>query len=250
VLVAQRTFAHICQLDGALGACVHKPVAAGGVELGSCDDFGQFFHVCRFDIDNVEALILDVEVPEVDPKVVTADERFPIAVYRYAVDMVGVCVGVGLARYGRNDGVVVCESRKLQIGSSAKLRIRVPNRTASTSNPATRCQFVREIVLSHYLKRLFEHLPQLDRLVVRREEVVRGILSAAPFDLVDLFFDLERFEVIEFRLVRLELGVEFVLAGFFLLVLVCYREAQHEAGRTVSFLSNNTTRPPLSPVAR
>lgn len=44
-----------------------------------------------------------------------------------------------------------------------------------------------------------------------------GILSSTPLDLVDLLFDFERLEVIELGLVRLELGVEFVLAGFFLL---------------------------------
>lgn len=44
-----------------------------------------------------------------------------------------------------------------------------------------------------------------------------GILSTAPLDLVDLLFDLEGLEVIELGLVGLELGVELVLAGFFLL---------------------------------
>lgn len=44
-----------------------------------------------------------------------------------------------------------------------------------------------------------------------------GILSSTPLDLVDLLFDLEGLEVIELGLVRLELGVEFVFASFFLL---------------------------------
>jgi hypothetical protein len=48
---------------------------------------------------------------------------------------------------------------------------------------------------------------------------MRGILAAAPFDLVDLFFDLERFQVVELGFVRLELGVELVFAGFFLLAV-------------------------------
>lgn len=43
-----------------------------------------------------------------------------------------------------------------------------------------------------------------------------GILSAAPFDLIDFLFNLEGLEVVEFRLVRLEFCVELVLAGFFL----------------------------------
>ena len=46
------------------------------------------------------------------------------------------------------------------------------------------------------------------------------ILSSAPLDLVDFLFDLEGFEVIEFGFVRLKFGVEFVLACFFLDVIL------------------------------
>lgn len=42
------------------------------------------------------------------------------------------------------------------------------------------------------------------------------ILPSAPLYLVDLLFNLQRLEVIEFGLVGLELGVEFVFACFFL----------------------------------
>ena len=59
-------------------------------------------------------------------------------------------------------------------------------------------------------------VPHLDRLVICRQEVVGGILSSAPFDLVDLLLYLQRLEVVKLRLVGLELGVEFILAGFFL----------------------------------
>jgi hypothetical protein len=48
---------------------------------------------------------------------------------------------------------------------------------------------------------------------------VGGVLPPAPLDLVDLFLDLERFEVVELGLVRLELGVELVLAALFLMGL-------------------------------
>ena len=44
-------------------------------------------------------------------------------------------------------------------------------------------------------------------------------MPSAPLDLVDLLFDLERLQVIEFRLVRLEFGMELVFAGFFLLLV-------------------------------
>lgn len=52
-----------------------------------------------------------------------------------------------------------------------------------------------------------------------------GILTTAPFDLVDLLFDLEGFEVVELGFVRLELGVEFVFACLFLSPVL----AQHHA---------------------
>jgi hypothetical protein len=46
---------------------------------------------------------------------------------------------------------------------------------------------------------------------------MRGILTLAPFDLVDLFFYLEGFEVVKFWLMGLELGVKFILACLLLL---------------------------------
>ena len=67
VLVTKGTFSHIRQFDGALRACIHKPVAALRVELSSCDDLGQFLHISWLDIDNVEALVLDVQVPQIYP---------------------------------------------------------------------------------------------------------------------------------------------------------------------------------------
>ena len=43
-----------------------------------------------------------------------------------------------------------------------------------------------------------------------------GVLPPAPLDLVDLFLYLERLEIIELGLVRLELGVELVFTSLFL----------------------------------
>jgi hypothetical protein len=45
---------------------------------------------------------------------------------------------------------------------------------------------------------------------------MRRILSFTPSNLVDLLLNLERLEVVELWLVRLELGVKFVFAAFFL----------------------------------
>ena len=129
------------------------------MELRGRNNLSQLLHVCGFDVDYVEALVLDVEVPEVDPQIIAANERFAIAVDRYAVDMVGMRVCIRLTRYCGNDGVVVCESWQLEVGGTAEMRIGVPHRPASTSNTASRRQLVRQVVLRHDLQRLLEDLP-------------------------------------------------------------------------------------------
>lgn len=91
------------------------------------------------------------------------------------------------------------------------------------------------------------------RRTVGGQEKVSGILSFAPFDLVDLLFDFERLEVIEFWFVGLELGVKLVLAALLLAGDGDGDKRWHDewaATRTWSFRSKRTTRPPLSPVAR
>ena len=45
---------------------------------------------------------------------------------------------------------------------------------------------------------------------------MRGVLTFTPLDLIDLLLDLQRLEIVEFRFMGLELGVELVLAGLFL----------------------------------
>ena len=86
------------------------------------------------------------------------------------------------------------------------------------------------------------------------------VLPPTPFNLIDLFFNLKRFQVVEFRFVGLKLGMEFVLAS---LLLRCVNTAVLYVAKravapcvlvdgvlTVSFLSKSTTLPPLSPVAK
>ena len=45
---------------------------------------------------------------------------------------------------------------------------------------------------------------------------MRGVLSPAPFDLVYFLFYFQGFQVVKFGLMRLELGMELVLARFLL----------------------------------
>ncbi len=67
MLITQSTLSHIGELDCAFGACVHEPVTALRMKLGGGDDLGQFFHVGGLDIYNVEALVLDVKIPQIYP---------------------------------------------------------------------------------------------------------------------------------------------------------------------------------------
>ena len=48
---------------------------------------------------------------------------------------------------------------------------------------------------------------------------MRCILSPAPLDFVYLLFDFQGFQVVKLGFVGLKLGVEFVLAGLFLLII-------------------------------
>lgn len=63
MLVTQCTLTHVCQLNSSFGACIHEPITAYGMELGSSNDLRELFHVGRFDIDDVEALVLNVKIP-------------------------------------------------------------------------------------------------------------------------------------------------------------------------------------------
>lgn len=55
--IAQRRRSHIAQPDGALAARIHEQIAFGWMKFGGGDDFGQFLHVGRFDVDDIETLI-------------------------------------------------------------------------------------------------------------------------------------------------------------------------------------------------
>jgi hypothetical protein len=107
MLVAQCALSHVSKLDGSLGTRIHEPIAACRVKLSCSNDLSELFHVRWFDVDNVEALVLDVEVPEVNSKIVGADEGLAIAVDGYAINVIGVGVCVGFAWDGSDDSVVM-----------------------------------------------------------------------------------------------------------------------------------------------
>lgn len=81
VLIAQGALSHVRKLDSALRASIHEPIAAHRVKFGSRDDFGKLFHVGGLDINNVETLVLNIEVPKVNSQIIAADKGLPIAVH-------------------------------------------------------------------------------------------------------------------------------------------------------------------------
>ena len=136
------------------------------MELGGGDDFCQLLHVGGLDVDDVEALILDVEVPQVDSQIVAADVRLPIAVDGYAVDMVGVRIGIGPLWNGGDNGIVVRQARELQVGSVLEVGWWRGAGSTSSAGDVGRCDIVGEVVFSNNLERLFRDLPELDCLVI------------------------------------------------------------------------------------
>lgn len=167
VLVAQSLLPHVRKFYGTLAGRVHEPIATLRVKFSRCNDFCELFHVSRLDIDDIETLVLDVKVPQIYSQVIRADECLSITVDRDAVDVIGVCVGICSPWYRCNDSIMMCQSRKLQVGHTAEVVVRISDRTSSIRAASTRwCELRGEVVLGDDLERLFEHFPQLDRLVV------------------------------------------------------------------------------------
>lgn len=123
------------------------------MELGSRDDFSELFHVGRFDVDNIEALILDVEVPEVNAQVITADESLSIAIDGDAVYVVCVSVGVCSSRDGGDNGVVMGEARQFEGRCISERNVRIRSWWTSTATErSSRGEIVGEIVFRHHFQ--------------------------------------------------------------------------------------------------
>lgn len=122
------------------------------MEFCGSDDLRKLLHIRRLDIHNIEALILDVQIPEVYTQIIATDERLPIAVDRDTVDVVSMSIGISPPRYGGDYCVVMCEAGKFQIGSRVEERRRHLSRRSSTSSQIRWCQIMGEVVLCHHLK--------------------------------------------------------------------------------------------------
>lgn len=91
--VAQGRRTHVAQPNRALAAAVYEQIALDGMELGRRYDLRQLLHVRWLDVDDVEALIGDLQVPEIYSEIVGGEIRFLVRVHRNRVYVISVCVG-------------------------------------------------------------------------------------------------------------------------------------------------------------
>jgi len=63
-----------------------------------------------------EALVADVQIPEVDSQIISRDVRFLVRVDRDGVNVVGMSVRVDLSRDGGDNVILLRHSRKTEQG--------------------------------------------------------------------------------------------------------------------------------------
>jgi hypothetical protein len=170
VLIAKCTFAHVCEFDRPFRAGIHEPIATLRVEFCCSDNLCKFFHICRLDVHNIEALILNVEVPQIDSEVIATNKRLAITVDRYTVDMICVSICVGSPWDRSHDSIMMGHARHLQGGCTSKDNVTWSG--CSTSSYSRRCEITREIVFSHDFQGLLKDLPKFYCLVIGGEEVM------------------------------------------------------------------------------
>jgi hypothetical protein len=126
MLVTERRVTHVGQFDVAFRAGIHEQVAVQGVELGCSNDFGKLLHVDWLDVHDVyiaegmavrhkntqserhtETSIADVQVPQVDSKVISRDVRFLIRVDRNGMYVIRMGVGVDFAGDSGDDIILL-----------------------------------------------------------------------------------------------------------------------------------------------
>lgn len=166
VFIAQRSLSHIGEFDRSLGTRVHKPVAACRVEFSGRNHLRQLLHVGGFNIDNIETLVLDVEVPQIHSEVIAANEGFAITVDGDAIYVIRMGVGVCSSGDGGDDGIMVCHPRELQCRWIFERYTRSPGSATSSTDGTSGREIAGEIVFRDDLERLIKHLPQFNRLVI------------------------------------------------------------------------------------
>ena len=97
------------------------------MEFGGCDDLRKFLHVHRLDVDDVwrtlvraevpqarqrtEALVRDVQVPQVDPQIIGGNVRLLIGIHGNRVYMIRVRIGIHFSWHCRDNVVLLRHPR-------------------------------------------------------------------------------------------------------------------------------------------
>ncbi len=96
--VAESSHSHVTKADEAFARAIDKVVAVCRVKLGGSNNFRQFLHVGRLDVDYIEALISYVQMPEVDAQVISRKVCLGVRVNRDRIYVIRVRVGVDPTR--------------------------------------------------------------------------------------------------------------------------------------------------------
>lgn len=156
------------------------------MELCSRNDLLQQLYICRFQIDDIEALLATIQIPNVHTKIISRQEHFTIRAERDGVDVVSVCI----AKNSLRSGSYCC---------------RLVHHLWEADGNADIClsEFLVDacIVFNHRLHLPLPHLPELHRLVVGCQQVMSVIDSLAPGYFVDFLIDFKALQIIEFGFV-------------------------------------------------
>ena len=68
--ITEGSLTHVTQSYCPLARRIDEMVAFFWVELTGSNDFGQFFHIGWFNVDNVKGLVCNFHMPQIDPEII------------------------------------------------------------------------------------------------------------------------------------------------------------------------------------
>jgi hypothetical protein len=160
------------------------------MEFCRCNDFRQFFHIDWFDIDNVwiklhrsshlscttaseltEALVADVEIPQINPQVVRRNVCLLVGIHRDRMNVISMSVCIDLPWDGRNNIILLRCAWKSQKASLRRWKYSV--------------LAIEMIRFGYNSEWLFKNFPKLYGFVWRMASekwgIIEGKSSAVPF---------------------------------------------------------------------
>lgn len=78
------------------------------------------------DVNDLEALVVNIQIPEIDSKIITTDEKLSIAIDGDTVEIIRVSVDITLPGSCCRHNFVVYETRDFELCSCLEMHIRIP----------------------------------------------------------------------------------------------------------------------------